>query len=140
MSSTGLGYRNSYNNQSLTLNICHILSPSELPIEFLTPLKNLEIYVGDTATFECEINKEKQIAQWYKGGQQIKEDFGDRFTTEVDGAKHRLVIKDGTKEDIGKYKVVIKDAKTSATLGVSGMYQCCTVLLLSLKVMNGNCD
>lgn len=95
-------------------------SPPELPLEFLTPLKNLEVYTGDSATFEAESNKPGQAATWYKGGQKITPDYDARYNTQLDGTWHRLVISHAVTDDVGKFKLVIKDAKTSATLGVSG--------------------
>ena len=50
-------------------------------------------------------------------------DYDPRFKTEVDGTKHRLIITDGKADDIGKYKLVVKEAKTSAMLAVSGIAQ-----------------
>ena len=100
-----------------------IVSITELPVEFLKPLSNLDIMEKECATFECEVSKPDLPAKWYQKGSEITSDW-DRFSTTVDGNVHKLVISSALLGDTHKYKCVIGDQKTSAKLTVSGKYMC----------------
>ncbi|KAK0423255.1 hypothetical protein QR680_008049 [Steinernema hermaphroditum] len=77
----------------------------EVPIEFLKPLKDVEVREGEQAQFEVETNTKVRKVTWYRNGQEIKTD--SRVITRVEETKFRLVIKTSVKEDAGTYKVVL---------------------------------
>ena len=70
------------------------------------------------ATFECEISKQNQKAEWRKGDSKIS--AGDKYTMSVDGGVHTLKISDVTDEDEDQYTVIFPDAKSTAKLNVQG--------------------
>lgn len=94
---------------------------TELPVQFLKPLSNLDITEKESATFECEVSKPDLPAVWYQNGSEITSDW-DRFTTTVEGSVHKLVISPAQLGDTNKYRCVIAGKKTSAKLTVTGMY------------------
>ncbi len=92
---------------------------SELPVEVLKPLSNLEIIEKQTAVFECEISKANETAKWFQAGTEIVD--WERFTPEVEGKVHRLTITNGELEDTHKYSCYFRhDKKTSGKLLVKG--------------------
>jgi len=76
----------------------------------------------ETATFECEVSKPKQVSTWFQAGGKIEPGVADwsRFRTETDGKVHRLVIESAQMDDAEKYSCSIKDKKNSAKLTVTG--------------------
>jgi len=96
----------------------------ELPVEFLNKLPNLEIIEKQTATFECEISKPNQKAKWFQNADEIIANTPEweRFTTEVDGTIHRLVISNAHLDDSTKYRCVISDKQTTGSLKVKGQF------------------
>lgn len=89
-------------------------------MDYVRPLSNLEIYVKQTAVFECEVSKPNMTATWFQAGTEVKGPEYARFTPEVDGVVHRLTIVDAIIDDTMKYSCTIKDKKTSAKLTVLG--------------------
>jgi hypothetical protein len=85
-------------------------------------LKNIEIFEKQSATFECEINKPNQVAEWKIGADVVTPAVGqfERFVAESDGNVHRLTVQSAEKIDAAKYSCHTKDKKTSATLTVNG--------------------
>ena len=85
-------------------------------------MSDVEVTEKETATFECEVSKPKQVAEWYQAGGKIEPGVGDwsRFRIEVDGQIHRLIIESAQMDDAEKYSCNIKDKKTSAKLTVKG--------------------
>ncbi|TKR95914.1 hypothetical protein L596_010016 [Steinernema carpocapsae] len=77
----------------------------EVPIEFLKPLKDVEVKEGEQATFEVETNTKVRKVTWYRNGQEIKTD--SRVVTRSEETKYKLLIKSSLKEDAGTYKIVL---------------------------------
>ena len=88
----------------------------------MKPLSNVEVTEKETATFECEVSKPKQVPVWYQAGGKIEPGLGDwgRFRAEVVGNLHRLVVESAHMEDAEKYSCNFGDKKTSAKLTVKG--------------------
>ena len=84
---------------------------------FLTPLKDVTIPEGQTAIFECEVSNPKQPVTWSRNGKKIlKSDKRAVFT--VEGATHRLTIKDAKVEDMAEFTASFGKEKTTAKLVV----------------------
>lgn len=115
------------------MNIHVYLWLTEIPVDFIRPLENQEIFEKQTATFECEVNKPKQIAEWKQKADVITPGVEpwQRFSVETDGNVHRLVISDAQMSDASKYTCHIKDTKTSGKLVVKGRWlnSCCQMWL-----------
>lgn len=92
----------------------------ELPITFLTPLSDVQVYEKDEARFECEISREPKAFRWLKGTQELKAD--DKFDILTEGKRHTLVVKSAAFEDEAKYMFEAEDKRTSAKLIIQGHY------------------
>ena len=93
--------------------------PTEIPVDTIRGLSNLEIYEKQSATFECEFNKANLKVKWFQAGDQITPNW-TRFKPEVDGKVHRLHISDAEMDDAAKYSCRARGKKTSGTLTVKG--------------------
>ena len=91
---------------------------SELPAEFRKPLTDVQSYEKEDATLECELTKPDKSVKWLKNGKPVRETNKVKFV--VDGNVHKLVFKDVTLKEEGKYSCVCGDVSTSATLTVGG--------------------
>lgn len=92
----------------------------ELPITFLTPLSDVQVYEKDEARFECEISREPKTFRWLKGTQELKAD--DKFDILTEGKRHILIVKSAAYEDEAKYMFEAEDKRTSAKLIIQGHY------------------
>ena len=96
------------------------LSVSVETIEFVRTLEDVTLKeLGVQATFECEVSKDGLKPEWLKNGKLIK--AGDNYEMTTEATIHRLVIKKAYAEDEAEYTVVLKDAKSAATLAIKGM-------------------
>ena len=98
-----------------------LLVPTEIPVDTIRGLSNLEIYEKQSATFECEFNKANLEAKWFQAGDHITPDW-IRFKPEVDGKVHRLHISEAEMDDAAKYSCRANGKKTSGTLTVKGSH------------------
>ena len=88
-------------------------------IEFVRTLEDITLNeLGVQATFECEVSKDGLKAEWLKNGKPIK--AGENYEMTTEATIHRLVIKKAYAEDEAEYTVVLKDAKSVATLAIKG--------------------
>lgn len=90
----------------------------ELPITFLTPLSDVQVYEKDEARFECEISRIAKSFRWLKGSQELTAD--DKFDILVEGKQHTLVVKSAAYEDEAKYMFEAEDKRTSGKLTIQG--------------------
>lgn len=77
----------------------------ETPLEFITPLKNVNCTEDDRIVLECELNKPDDKIQWYRDGEPIDPAQDDNIVIEKDGNKHRLIIKSARPSDGAKYSI-----------------------------------
>lgn len=100
---------------------CYILnlySSTEAPVEFIKPLKDIQVMEKTKVTLECEVNKPNLIATWYLEGEEIKSD--DRVELVVYDTVHQLIIQTTKLTDEGKYTIDVEGQKSSSTLLVDG--------------------
>ncbi|KAI6203157.1 hypothetical protein M3Y94_00524200 [Aphelenchoides besseyi] len=92
----------------------------EPKIEFLTPLRDLDVVEGERVEFTVETNTKPHQIRWYQNGNELKAD--NRIELTADGCKISAILKWAVKEDQGDYKVVLTnshgDADSSAKLTV----------------------
>ncbi|KAI6178453.1 hypothetical protein M3Y98_00502400 [Aphelenchoides besseyi] len=92
----------------------------EPKIEFLTPLRDLDVVEGERVEFTVETNTKPHQIRWYQDGNELKTD--NRIELTADGCKISAILKWAVKEDQGDYKVVLTnshgDADSSAKLTV----------------------
>lgn len=74
---------------------------------------------NDSTSLVCGVNDKDANVEWWHDGVQIKVD-GQKFITEVDNRKRRLIINNAKLEDHGEYKCTTKDDQTLAQLIVDG--------------------
>lgn len=90
-------------------------------IEFLVPLKDLEVVEGELAEFHCKTNCRPRDVKWYKNGTNINGD--NRIEIQANETDYKLIIKWSLKDDAGNYKIVIENtagrAESAAKLTVT---------------------
>ena len=88
-------------------------------MEWIRPLENQKITeMGSKIVLEAEISKENLIPEWLKNGKPILQSL--RYELTVEGAVHRLVIKEAEEEDDAEYTLNIKHLTTAANIAVEG--------------------
>ena len=105
--------------------ICHALpSVAEEKIEFVRHLENAVVSeLPGTASFECELSLPNVKVQWLKAAKPILPDH--KFNVTMDGAVHRLVIRDvaGT-VDVTEYSATVRGLASKASLDIQGARNC----------------
>ena len=71
-------------------------------------------------TLEVEVTKPGQKSKWYFEGEEVS--ASARIKLSTDGAVHRLTITNAELDDEGKYKVVIGDKESEASVLVEGEF------------------
>lgn len=89
-----------------------------MPITFLTPLNDVQVYEKDEARFECELSRVAKTFRWLKGSQELKAD--DKFDILTEGKRYTLLLKSAAYEDEAKYTFDAEDKRTSAKLVIQG--------------------
>ena len=74
--------------------------------------------IPGSITFECELTKANVKVQWLRGKEPIPPN--GNFKIEVDGAIHRLTIRDATGVNVGEYTAVARSKTSTAKLTVEG--------------------
>ena len=74
--------------------------------------------IPGSITFECELTKANVKVQWLRGKEPIPPN--GNFKIEVDGAIHRLTIRDATGVNVGDYTAVARSKTSTAKLTVEG--------------------
>lgn len=99
------------------------LKVNEIPIYFTRPLKEEITIMENTADyrFDCEINKEKKIAKWFKDDSQEPLTSNDEFKVQVQGRVHSIVFQSVKLQHAGKYTCQFSDdVKSIGTMQVDG--------------------
>lgn len=86
-------------------------------MEFIKPLKDIQVMEKTKVVLECEVSKPNLIATWYVDGEEIK---SDRVELVVYDTVHQLIIETAKLTDEGKYTIDVEGQKSSATLLVDG--------------------
>ncbi|CAF5215972.1 unnamed protein product, partial [Rotaria magnacalcarata] len=78
---------------------------NEIPIYFTRPLKDTSSIVEKTTDyrFDCEINKENKIAQWFKDDEQQPLTSNDEILVQSQGRIHSLIFNTIKLTHAGKY-------------------------------------
>jgi titin len=99
------------------------LRVEEAPLEFVRQLADVEVKEGQTATFECELNKADEPVRWFSNGTEIKPD-GKRVIARCDGKVHTLTVKKCDAADAAKIACKTAGPSSNANLYVEGIYFC----------------
>jgi titin len=97
----------------------------ELAIYFTRHLKEISTIMENTRDyhFDCEINKERKIAQWFKDDEQQPLVSNEEFQIQSNGRIHALVFTSVQLKHAGKYTCQFtEDIKSIGTLQIEGMY------------------
>jgi hypothetical protein len=97
----------------------------ELPIYFTRQLKDLSTVMENTQEYhlDCEINKEKKIAQWFKDADQQALTSNDEVKILTNGRVHALVFNSMQLKHAGKYTCQFTDEiKSIGSLQIEGKY------------------
>lgn len=100
--------------------------PSELPLNFLTPLTDVQVYEKDEARFEVEVSRTPKTFRWLKGSQDLESDKKHEMIQE--GKMYVLVIRSAAYDDEAKYMFEAEDKRTTGKLVIQG--EPCTVVYL----------
>lgn len=101
--------------QEQTWTLC---SPSELPLNFLTPLSDVQVYEKDEARFELEVSRAPKSFRWLKGSQELQSD--DKHEMIQEGNLYVLAIHSAAYEDEAKYMFEAEDKRTTGKLIIQG--------------------
>lgn len=104
----------------------------ELAIYFTRPLKDSSSIMENTRDyqFDCEINKEKKIAQWFKDDEQQPLLSNEEFQIKTIGRIHAIVFSSVQLKHAGKYTCQFSDEiKSIGSLLVEGKYIRVKILL-----------
>ena len=82
-------------------------------------MKNLTVFVMDTATFECVFNQENVQAIWKCNDEKLE--LSDRIKSRSRFSKQQLVIAECQLSDSGTYACLSGDVITRAQLVVKGI-------------------
>lgn len=120
--STSAQFTSKFSGTSRTFaELAVFVTPTELPVSFITPLSDLHVYEKEEARFELEVSREPKSFRWLKGSQELIND--DKFAVAVDGTKHTLIVKSARYEDEAKYMFEAEDKRTSAKLVIKGKHR-----------------
>ena len=91
---------------------------TEAPIEFITPLKDIEVPEKSTATLECEVSKPNVKADWTKNKEPIT--VQDGYDIRADKTYHTLHLEKVGPEDGAEYTITVGEKSSTAKLTVKG--------------------
>lgn len=89
-----------------------------MPVEFVAPLKDVEVSEKKSAVLECEVNKPDATATWSKDSQPIS--ISDGYDIRHDKTRHSLHIDEAKPEDSAEYTITVEDKTSKAQLKVKG--------------------
>lgn len=92
--------------------------PSELPLNFLTPLSDVQVYEKDEGRFEIELSRPPKSFRWLKGSQELQSD--DKYEMIQEGNMYVLVIRSAAYDDEAKYMFEAEDKRTTGKLIIQG--------------------
>lgn len=112
-----------------------MLCTAEEKIEFVRELENVVVTeLPGTATFECELSRPNVKVQWMKAGSPISPSH--KYDIKMDGAVHRLVIRDVTgSDDVTEYSATVRGLTSKASLALQGE----TTLLIGISHLPKPC-
>lgn len=84
----------------------------------------MKVVEGDSVTLECTLTKPDVPVKWLKDGKEIQPTDSIQLVT--DSYTHQLVFTEVTLKDKARYKCVVGDVSTQATLTVKGKSWCIT--------------
>lgn len=90
-----------------------------VPVDYVTPLQDVDVKEGETAVLTCEINKTDVTAVWSKEGEDITPD-DQKYTISVDNYTHSLTIADCDIEDDAEYTITINEHTSVGNVFVEG--------------------
>nr|XP_006823016.1 PREDICTED: titin-like [Saccoglossus kowalevskii] len=85
------------------------------PVEFVVPVKPVDVIERQTAAFECEISEDAEVT-WQKDGEDIQP--SEKYEYISEGKIRKLVIHNCNFEEEAEYTCVTKDHKSNAELVV----------------------
>lgn len=92
--------------------------PSELPLNFLTPLSDVSVYEKDEARFELEVSRIPKSFRWLKGSQELQSD--EKYKMIQEGNVFVLLIQSAAYDDEAKYMFEAEDKRTTGKLVIQG--------------------
>ncbi|XP_010793050.1 titin-like, partial [Notothenia coriiceps] len=95
------------------------LKVKELPMNFLTPLSDVNVYEKDEARFELELSRAPKSFRWLKGTQELQKD--EKYEMIQEGNMYVLQIRSVAYEDEAKYMFEAEDKRTSGKLVIQGI-------------------
>lgn len=96
-----------------------LLFPAELPLNFLTPLSDVQVYEKDEARFELEVSRTPKSFRWLKGSQELMSD--EKYEMIQEGKTYILLIRSAAYEDEAKYMFEAEDKRTTGKLVIQGV-------------------
>lgn len=93
-------------------------SLTELPLNFLTSLNDVQVYEKDEARFEVELSRPPKSFRWLKGSQELQSDV--KYELIQDGNMYVLLIRSAAYDDEAKYIFEAEDKRTSCKLILQG--------------------
>lgn len=91
---------------------------TELPLNFLTPMSDVQVYEKDDAKFEVEVSRVPKSFRWLKGSQELQSD--DKYEILQEGKIFALVIRSAAYDDEAKYMFEAEDKRTAGKLVIQG--------------------
>lgn len=91
---------------------------TELPLNFLTALNDVQVYEKDEARFEVELSRPPKSFRWLKGSQELHSD--DKYEMIQEGNIFVLSIRSSAYDDEAKYIFEAEDKRTSGKLILQG--------------------
>ncbi|XP_041366543.1 twitchin-like isoform X3 [Gigantopelta aegis] len=85
--------------------------------EFMKKLDDVEAVERERAMFECDVSDPEADVTWFKEEKELKS--GGKYEFQKDNLKRRLIIKNCSAKDDGKYTCKLLDQTTTAELYVS---------------------
>lgn len=107
---------------------------SELPLNFLTPLSDVQVYEKDRAQFEVELSRMPKSFRWLKGSQELQSD--DKYEINQQGNTFVLLIQSAAYEDEAKYIFEAEDKRTTGKLVIQGDLSFLTLQLFSGSIIS----
>ena len=98
------------------------LSSPERPVMFIQELKNIQVEEGNSVTLCCELSKPGVPVQWKKGESALSN--GEQYQIKQSGATVEMMIRKSLPEDSGVYSCVCEDLKSTATIIITGRWDC----------------
>lgn len=106
-----------------TLISFSLTTNTELPLNFLTALTDVQVYEKDEARFEVELSRPPKSFRWLKGSQELQSD--DKYEMIQEGNIFVLSIRSSAYDDEAKYIFEAEDKRTSGKLILQGNQVLC---------------